>query len=316
MVLAVPAERMPTSASVSILASPQARSLMLAATERLRAAGSPSPRLDAELLVAHAFGRDRTWLHSHPAAQLEATELAALAGWLERRAAGEPVAYIRGYKEWLSLRIATDARALIPRPETELLAEAAMGEIAARLVRDDAPIAAWEIGTGSGAVAVALGLRFRQALALGRLRLGASDISAEALELAAENLAAHGLSGLVSLGCGDLLDPPVLPAPQQPDVLLANLPYLTSTEVAGGFGSLRFEPSIALDGGADGLEQLHRLLSLLPARLADGGVALLEIGQGQADGVRTLVSDLPMVADVSALPDLAGIERVVRIARA
>jgi release factor glutamine methyltransferase len=289
---------------------------MLAATERLRAAGSPSPRLDAELLVAHAFGRDRTWLHSHPAAQLEATELAALAGWLERRAAGEPVAYIRGYKEWLSLRIATDARALIPRPETELLAEAAMGEIAARLVRDDAPIAAWEIGTGSGAVAVALGLRFRQALALGRLRLGASDISAEALELAAENLAAHGLSGLVSLGCGDLLDPPVLPAPQQPDVLLANLPYLTSTEVAGGFGSLRFEPSIALDGGADGLEQLHRLLSLLPARLADGGVALLEIGQGQADGVRTLVSDLPMVADVSALPDLAGIERVIRIARA
>jgi release factor glutamine methyltransferase len=316
MALAVPAERMPTSASVSILASPQARSLMLAATERLRAAGSPSPRLDAELLVAHAFGRDRTWLHSHPAAQLEATELAALAGWLERRAAGEPVAYIRGYKEWLSLRIATDARALIPRPETELLAEAAMGEIAARLVRDDAPIAAWEIGTGSGAVAVALGLRFRQALALGRLRLGASDISAEALELAAENLAAHGLSGLVSLGCGDLLDPPVLPAPQQPDVLLANLPYLTSTEVAGGFGSLRFEPSIALDGGADGLEQLRRLLSLLPARLADGGVALLEIGQGQADGVRSLVSDLPMVADVSALPDLAGIERVIRIARA
>lgn len=316
MALAVPAERMPTSASVSILASPQARSLMVAATERLRAAGSPSPRLDAELLVAHAFGRDRTWLHSHPAAQLEATELAALAGWLERRAAGEPVAYIRGYKEWLSLRIATDARALIPRPETELLAEAAMGEIAARLVRDDAPIAAWEIGTGSGAVAVALGLRFRQALALGRLRLGASDISAEALELAAENLAAHGLSGLVSLGCGDLLDPPVLPAPQQPDVLLANLPYLTSTEVAGGFGSLRFEPSIALDGGADGLEQLRRLLSLLPARLADGGVALLEIGQGQADGVRSLVSDLPMVADVSALPDLAGIERVIRIARA
>jgi release factor glutamine methyltransferase len=316
MVLAVPAERMPTSASVSILASPQARSLMVAATERLRAAGSPSPRLDAELLVAHAFGRDRTWLHSHPAAQLEATELAALAGWLERRAAGEPVAYIRGYKEWLSLRIATDARALIPRPETELLAEAAMGEIAARLVRDDAPIAAWEIGTGSGAVAVALGLRFRQALALGRLRLGASDISAEALELAAENLAAHGLSGLVSLGCGDLLDPPVLPAPQQSDVLLANLPYLTSTEVAGGFGSLRFEPSIALDGGADGLEQLHRLLSLLPARLADGGVALLEIGQGQADGVRTLVSDLPMVAGVSALADLAGIERVIRIARA
>lgn len=299
-----------------MLASNEARSLMLAATERLRASGSPSPRLDAELLVAHAFGRDRAWLHANPEAALAQTELKALGGWVERRAAGEPVAYIRGYKEWLSLRILTDARALIPRPETELLAETAMGEIAGRLVRDDAPIAAWEVGTGGGAVTVALALRFRQALALGRLRLGASDASPEALELAAENLAAHGLSGMVSLGCGDLLDPPVLPAPQQPDVLLANLPYLSTAEVATGAGSLRYEPSLALDGGADGLDQLRRLLALLPGRLAAGGAALLEIGAGQADEVRQLSADLPMAADVSALPDLGGIERVIRIARA
>jgi release factor glutamine methyltransferase len=299
-----------------MLASNEARSLMLAATERLRAAGSPSPRLEAELLVAHAFGRDRAWLHANPEAALGPAELKALGGWLERRAAGEPVAYIRGYKEWLSLHVLTDARALIPRPETELLAETAMDEIAGRLVRDDAPIAAWEIGTGSGAVTVSLALRFRQALALGRLRLGASDASPEALELAAENLSAHGLSGMVSLGCGDLLDPPVLPAPQQPDVLLANLPYLSTAEVETGTGSLRYEPSLALDGGADGLDQVRRLLVLLPARLAPGGVALLEIGAGQADEVRQLSADLPMAADVSALPDLAGIERVIRIARA
>ncbi|HET6820871.1 MAG TPA: HemK/PrmC family methyltransferase [Candidatus Limnocylindria bacterium] len=307
---------MSTPSPAPMLASNEARSLMLAATERLRASGSPSPRLDAELLVAHAFGRDRAWLHANPEAALAQTELKALGGWVERRAAGEPVAYIRGYKEWLSLRILTDARALIPRPETELLAETAMGEIAGRLVRDDAPIAAWEVGTGGGAVTVALALRFRQALALGRLRLGASDASPEALELAAENLAAHGLSGTVSLGCGDLLDPPVLPAPQQPDVLLANLPYLSTAEVATGAGSLRYEPSLALDGGADGLDQLRRLLALLPGRLAAGGVALLEIGAGQADEVRQLSADLPMAADVSALPDLAGSERVIRIARA
>jgi release factor glutamine methyltransferase len=299
-----------------MLASNGARSLMLAGTERLRAAGSPSPRLDAELLVAHAFGRDRAWLHANPEAARGPAELKALGGWLERRAAGEPVAYIRGYKEWLSLHVLTDARALIPRPETELLAETAMDEIAGRLVRDDAPIAAWEIGTGSGAVTVSLALRFRQALALGRLRLGASDASPEALELAAENLAAHGLSGMVSLGCGDLLDPPVLPAPQQPDVLLANLPYLATAEVETGAGSLRYEPSLALDGGADGLDQVRRLLVLLPARLAAGGVALLEIGAGQADEVRQLSADLPMAAHVSALPDRAGIERVIRIARA
>jgi release factor glutamine methyltransferase len=298
-----------------MLASNEARSLMLAGTERLRAAGSPSPRLDAELLVAYAFGRDRAWLHANPEAALGPAELEALGGWLERRAAGEPVAYIRGYKEWLSLRILTDARALIPRPETELLAETAMDEIAGRLVRDDAPIAAWEIGTGSGAVTVSLALRFRQALALGRLRLGASDASPEALELAAENLSAHGLSGMVSLGCGDLLDPPVLPAPQQPDVLLANLPYLVTAEVETGAGSLRYEPRLALDGGADGLSEVRRLVALLPDRLAADGVALLEIGAGQADEVRQLLAALPMAADVSAMPDLAGIERVIRIAR-
>jgi release factor glutamine methyltransferase len=293
-----------------------ARALLIVATDALRVAGSPSPRLDAELLVSHAFGRDRAWLHAHPEETLGAREGEQLRDWVERRAGGEPIAYVRGFKEWFSMRIATDRRALIPRPETELLAEAAIDEIASRLVHDDAPIAAWELATGSGAVAVALANRFRTSLALGRLRLGATDISAEALELAAENLAAHGLGGLVSLGCGDLLDPPVLPAPQQPDVIIANLPYLTSAEVAGGTGSLLFEPHLALDGGADGLDVVRRLLAMLPERLAPGGAALLEIGQGQLDALRDVVGELPIQTRVTALHDLAGIERVVRIARA
>jgi release factor glutamine methyltransferase len=301
---------------MSLVVGTDAAGLLLGATERLRAAGSPSPRLDAELLVAHAFGRDRAWLLAHPEARLDASTATELAGWLERRADGEPIAYIRGFKEWLSMRVLTDRRALIPRPETELLAEAAIEEIAARLVRDAAPIAAWEVATGSGAVTLALALRFRASLALGRLRLAASDVSAEALELASENLAAHGVGGLVTLGCGDLLDPPVLPAPLQPDVVIANLPYLTSEEAAVGVGSLRHEPRGALDGGADGLSVVRRLLDQLPDRLAPGGVALLEVGAEQADTVRILVADLPMEATVGTLPDLAGIERVVRIDRA
>jgi release factor glutamine methyltransferase len=121
---------------------------------------------------------------------------------------------------------------------------------------------------------------------------------------------------LQPLGCGDLLDPPVLPAPQQPDVLIANLPYLTTEEATAGAGSLAYEPRMALDGGLDGLEVVRRLLALLPERLADGGVALLEIGQGHAPLIRDLVADQAMEADVSTLLDLAGIERVVRIARA
>jgi release factor glutamine methyltransferase len=296
--------------------APDAHSLLVAATRRLRDAGSPSPRLDAELLVSHAFGRDRSWLLAHPDETLDAGERQRLWAWVERRAGGEPIAYVRGFKEWLSLRILTDRRALIPRPETELLAEAAIVEIAARLVGDDAPIAVWEVATGSGAVAVALALRFRTSLALGRLRLGATDISAEALELAEENLAAHGVEGLVSLGCGDLLEPPVLPAPLQPDVIVANLPYLTSKEVAAGGGSLLFEPHLALDGGSDGLDLVRRLMPQLPGRLAAGGVALLEIGAGQLDAVREMASELPEPMEVAAMPDLAGIERVVRLRRA
>jgi release factor glutamine methyltransferase len=293
-----------------------ARGLAAAATKRLRAAGSPSPRLDAELLVAHAFARDRAWLLAHPEAVLDAPAAGELAAWIERRASGEPIAYIRGYKEWLSLRVATDRRALIPRPETELLAEAAIEEIASRLVRDDRPIAVWEVATGSGAVTLALALRFRTALTLGRVRLAASDVWAEALELASENLAAHGVGGLVTLGCGDLLDPPVLPPPLQPDVVVANLPYLTTGEASTGEGSLRYEPRAALDGGASGMDVIRRLLAQLPRALAPGGAALLEIGAGQADAVRHGVATLPWTADVGALRDLAGNERVVRIDRA
>ncbi|HEX2142709.1 MAG TPA: peptide chain release factor N(5)-glutamine methyltransferase [Candidatus Limnocylindria bacterium] len=295
--------------------NPDARSLVAAATQRLRASGSDTARLDAEVLVAHAFGRDRTWLAAHPEAELGSTERAALEAWVARRADGEPVAYIRGFKEWLSLRIRTDRRALIPRPETELLTEAAIAEVAARLAGDDRPIAIWEVATGSGAVAVALALRFRTALALGRVRLAASDASAEALELAAENLSAHGVAGLVTLGAGDLLEPAVLAAPLQPDVLVANLPYLTSEEAAAGHGSLAWEPRVALDGGADGLDLVRRLLAELPGRLAPGGVALLEIGAGQADTVRELAAALPMPAAIQTVPDLAGIERVVRVRR-
>lgn len=296
-------------------ARPDVRLLVRSATERLRAAVSPTPRLDAELLVAHAFDRDRTWLHAHPDESLDEPEARRLDEWLERRAAGEPIAYIRGYKEWLSLRIATDARALIPRPETELLAEAAIEEIAGRLVRDDAAISAWEVATGSGAVTVALALRFRTALALGRVRLAASDVSAEALELAAENLAGHGVDGLVTLGCGDLLEPAVLPAPLLPDVVIANLPYVRSDEVEAGAGSLRFEPRVASDGGPDGTDVIRRLLTELPSRLAEGGVALLEVGEGQADVIRELLPRLPMPAEMATLSDLAGIERVIRIDR-
>lgn len=282
-------------------------SALAEATLRLRDAGSASPRLDAEVLLAHVTGRDRAWLLAHPEAPLG--EFKAFEAGLERRVAGEPVAYIRGFKEWRSLRIRTDTRALIPRPETELLAEAAMTEIAARLARDAEPVIAWDVATGSGAVALTLALRFHRALELGRLRMLASDASADALELAAENLAAHGVEGLVSLACADLLDPAGGTLPR-PDVIVANLPYVASAEVDARQGSLGYEPRVALDGGPDGLDLLRRLLADLPRRAASGATALLELGVGQVEAVTALA---PAGASVSVVADLAGLDRVVRI---
>jgi release factor glutamine methyltransferase len=301
------------------IADLSAGALMASTATRLTDAGSETARLDAELLVSHAFARDRTWLHAHPDASLDDETARELDGWIERRAGGEPVAYIRGFKEWFGLRVTTDRRALIPRPETELLAESAIAEVAARLVRDERVVAVWDVATGGGAVALALALRFRASLTLGRMRLLASDLSPDALELASENLAAHGVAQLVTLQVSDLLgeDESTTSAEQslRADLVTANLPYVTSAEVSAARGSLAFEPRLALDGGADGLDALRRLVAQLPERLAPGGVALLEVAARQAPSVRAEAERLPMPVAVTQIPDLAGIERVVRIAR-
>jgi release factor glutamine methyltransferase len=265
------------------------------------------------VLVAWAFERDRAWLLAHLDEPLPEGRGADLREWVARRSRGEPIAYIRGFKEWYGLRITTDPRALIPRPETELLVDAAISELAERLVRDDRPITAWEVGTGSGAVAVALARRFRSALALGRLRFIASDASPDAMELASDNVAAHGVGHLITAVVADLLGGPA-PLPV-PDVVVANLPYLRTDEVATGTGSLAWEPQPALDGGADGLDVIRALLAVLPGRLAADGCALLEVGVGQADAVRELAGEPSGRWSVETLRDLAGIERLVRLRR-
>jgi release factor glutamine methyltransferase len=279
---------------------------LVAATRHLREAGSDTPRLDAEVLLAHVIGRDRTWLLAHPEAPFDRAE--AFDAAVARRAAGEPVAYIRGFKEWRSLRIRTDARALIPRPETELVVEAAESEIAARLARHPSTVA-WDLATGSGAIALALALDFRDALSDGRLRLIASDVSAGVLALAGENLEAHGVAGAVELVDADLLAPAGERLPR-PDVVTANLPYVASAEVDQRVGSLGFEPRVALDGGPDGLDLLRRFLADVPARAASGATLILELGVDQVEAVRQLA---PPGASVSVVPDLAGLDRVVRI---
>jgi release factor glutamine methyltransferase len=277
------------------------------ATARLNASGSPTPRLDAEVLLAHVAGRDRSWLLAHPEARVD--DAAAFGTAVDRRATGEPVAYIRGFKEWHSLRIRTDARALIPRPETELLADAAVAEVVARLAAGQAQVVAWEVATGSGAVAVALAVALREHIERGHVQLLATDISPPAVELAAENLEAHDVAGLVTLARADLLELAANGLPR-PHVVVANLPYVSSDEVDERRGSLGFEPRVAVDGGPDGLVLLRRLLADVPARAALGATVLLEIGVDQANAVARLAPD---GASVAIVPDLAGLDRVIRI---
>lgn len=243
-----------------------------------------------------------------------APAVSVVAGWVERRAAGEPIAYIRGFKEWYGLRLATDRRALIPRPETELLVDEAIRDISDRLGRDQEPLVAREVGTGSGAIAVALARRFRSALALGRLRLVASDVSPDAAELAVENLTAHGLDRLVTVAVANLLDP-VGPSDGLPDVIIANLPYLRGAEVEAGAGSLGWEPAAALDGGPDGLAVIRQLVRRLPEHHARDGSVLMEIAEDQGPAIRELVGELPGSWMVTTVRDLAGDERIVRIVR-
>ncbi len=280
------------------------RDAILHASGRLRQAGSPTPRLDAELLLGHVLGRERAWLLAHPEVEAETEGFEPL---VERRAGGEPIAYLRGFKEWHGLRMRTDRRALIPRPETELLADAAAEEVGRRLVAG--PVVAWDVGTGTGAVAIVLALRFTDAIRTRRLTLIASDISPEALALARANADDHGVTGAIDLVEADLLEPVVAGA-ARPDVVVANLPYVATAEVDERHGSLGFEPRLALDGGPDGLDLLRRLCEELLARAAPGATAFLETGFDQAAAVHALA---PPGASVTVVPDLAGLDRVVRV---
>ncbi|HYH91525.1 MAG TPA: peptide chain release factor N(5)-glutamine methyltransferase [Candidatus Saccharimonadales bacterium] len=298
------------------------RELLWAGIERLREAGAETPRLDAEVLLGFAAGVDRTVILAHPDALVGDGPAAAFRAAVERRVAGEPVAYIRGVKEFHGIALMVDPRVLIPRPETELLVDEALTETMGRLtagaaaaVPGGAPTAlrVVDVGTGSGAVAIALavGLRARRVPAE-EVAILAVDLSTDALDVARENAVGHAVGDRLSFAAADLLPPP---GSEPWDLVLANLPYVRGDAMAGLPAPTHFEPALALDGGIDGLEVISRLLEQLPAALALGGVALLEIGADQGDAIGLLVGErLPgwrcrVVPDLSGLPRVAAIER-------
>ncbi len=278
------------------------------ATHDLRATSETS-RLDAELLLAHVLGWGRARLLAEGHLSLTKAQAVVFRDLVMRRAALEPVAYLIGHKEFYGIDFTVDRRALMPRPETELLVELALG-FAGRKTKDERrnpdsvalrPLSIADVGTGSGAIAVAL------ALLLSDARIDAIDISPDALALAWQNVERHALADRVRLLLGDLLDPLIEPV----DLIVANLPYTILSEIDEGVR--RHEPHLALDGGADGLELYRRLLNQAAAKLRPAGAILLEIGATQATAVTDLSRRLFPTATVSVHQDLAGHDRVVVI---
>src|SRR5919198_2140296 len=265
--------------------------LLRAGVERLRASGSESPRLDAELLLGHAIGADRTVVVAHPEAPVGVDAAATFHAGVERRAKGEPVAYIRGFKEFYGLAFSTDRRALIPRPETERLVELAITEVMRRLTSaprpaGSGPLRVADVGTGGGTVVVSLAVACRRRGVHDEIEILATDASPEALDLARENAVGHGVADRVRFVEADLL-PPVVGKPF--DLVLANLPYVRSDAVDDLPIAASFEPRSALDGGPDGLSVIGRLLGRLPDAFGGDGVALVEIGADQGDAIVELV---------------------------
>lgn len=271
--------------------------LLRDATARLSAT-SPTPRLDAELLLAHALGWPRARLVAERAHAPAPEQAAAFAAMVARRAALEPVAYIVGHREFYGLDLLVTPATLVPRPETELLVELALEEARRRGAGPSALTVA-DIGTGTGAIAIALAAHLPSAVVY------ATDLSAAALAVAARNVERHGLGGRVRLLHGDLL----APLPEPVDLLVSNPPYTILAEVEPNVRA--HEPRLALDGGPDGAAIYRRLLASARERLRPGGAVLLEIGAWQGELVAGLVREaLPSLA-VTVHQDLAGLDRVV-----
>ncbi len=289
--------------------------LVTRGAQRIESGGSTSPRLDAELLLAHVLDIDRTGIVAHPEAPVGDSAEERFDAAVERRETGEPIAYIVGVREFYGLAFSVDPRALVPRPETERLVELAGDEIVRRLTSDPRPpgappLSVVDVGTGSGAVAIALAVTFRRRGMAGEVSITATDISADALQVAVENAVGHGVADRIMFYEADLL-PPL--AETRHDVIVANLPYVESDLLDGPDSTLRHEPRVALDGGPDGMAVIERLIAELPVGLATDGTALLEIGSDQADAVTRLITRLLPGATSTVETDMAGLPRVVRI---
>jgi release factor glutamine methyltransferase len=277
------------------------RALLAATTPWLQKKGSPSARLDAELLIGHALQLRRLDLYLDLDRPLTDDEIERCRALVKRRGTGEPVAYILGQREFWGLALKVTSAVLVPRPETELLVELAL-----KLLPDDVEGTIVDVGTGSGCIALAL-LSEREGL-----RAIAVDLSADALAVAAVNAAATGVTDRIEFRQGDLLSH--CGDVRDARLIVSNPPYVRRGDPALGVDVAKHEPALALYGeGDDALGHHRRIVAAAGALLADDGAVLLEIGAEQGAGARALLA--PPFSSVEVVRDLSQLDRVVVLRR-
>lgn len=272
------------------------KEILREAKRRLRESGSSSPDLDGEVLLGWCLGCERTALFSHPERRLDPVEMRNFHDALDRRERGEPVAYITGKKEFWSFSLVVTKDVLIPRPDTETVVEAALECMYGRkgLVLD--------VGTGSGAIAIAL------AVEMPENRVVAVDYNEAALRLASFNAKTNGVAEKIFFICADLFPPPG----KKFAMIVSNPPYIDEATFAMLPGTVReYEPKGALVAGPLGTEYHQRLIEGAVSRLEDEGWLVMEIGDGQRDEVERIFRESRQYDQICCRKDLAGLDRVV-----
>ena len=263
--------------------------------------GIESPRLDAEVLLAHVLEKQRIYLYVHFDEPLQPGELAAYREMIKKRVLRVPVAQILGEKEFMGLTFKVTADTLVPRPDTEILVQAAVDRL--RAMAGEEPLRFADIGTGSGAICLSV-LHY-----LAGPVADTVDISPAARAVAEENAASLGLADRITFHTGDLLQPL---SGISFAAILSNPPYIPEADIVKLAPEVRLkEPHTALSGGQDGLDFYRRLANEAPAMLVPGGFTAFEVGIHQAGDVAALLKANPLIGRTEILPDYAGIDRVV-----